>query len=68
MLIDVAPDDFQHEIPVCRYGEPDDIAELALFLASARSSYITGQILLVDGGITLANPVNRFTARLMGLP
>jgi 3-oxoacyl-[acyl-carrier protein] reductase len=68
MLIEVAPPDFAREIPACRYGEPADIAELATFLASPRAGYITGQVILVDGGITLANPVNRFTAKLMGLP
>ena len=67
MLIDVSPD-FYKEIPALRYGEPEDIAELAAFLASNRASYITGQTIVVDGGITLANPVNRFTAKLMGLP
>ena len=67
MLIDVAPE-FYKEIPIPRWGEPEDIAELAAFLASPKASYITGQTILVDGGITIANPVNRFTAKLMGLP
>ncbi|MBM3158053.1 MAG: SDR family oxidoreductase [Chloroflexi bacterium] len=67
MLIEVAPG-FEKEIPLVRWGEPADVAELAVFLASPKASYITGQTILVDGGITLANPVNRFTAKLMGLP
>jgi NAD(P)-dependent dehydrogenase (short-subunit alcohol dehydrogenase family) len=33
-----------------RLGEPDDIAELVAFLASERSSYITGQLIQVNGG------------------
>ena len=37
--------------PIRRLGTPDDIAEMALFLASARSSYCTGQAFTVDGGI-----------------
>ncbi len=68
MLVEVAPSNFTNEIPALRWGKPEDIAETALFLASPGASYITGQTILVDGGITIANPVNRFTAKLMGLP
>ena len=35
-----------------RYGASAEVAELILFLASNRSSYITGQSIRVDGGIT----------------
>jgi 3-oxoacyl-[acyl-carrier protein] reductase len=38
-------------IPLKREGTPEDIAEAALFLASGASSYITGQVLAVDGGM-----------------
>jgi 3-oxoacyl-[acyl-carrier protein] reductase len=38
-------------IPLKRIGEPEDIAEAALFLASSASSYITGQVIAVDGGM-----------------
>jgi len=38
-------------IPLKRTGKPEDIAEAALFLASDSSSYITGQVLPVDGGM-----------------
>jgi 3alpha(or 20beta)-hydroxysteroid dehydrogenase len=37
--------------PVRRLGTPDDIAEMALFLAGDRSSYCTGQAFTVDGGV-----------------
>jgi 3-oxoacyl-[acyl-carrier protein] reductase len=38
-------------IPMKRMGKPDDIADAALFLASDMSSYITGQVLPIDGGM-----------------
>jgi dehydrogenase/reductase SDR family member 4 len=39
--------------PVARIGQPPEVAEVALFLASNRSSYITGQNIVVDGGFLL---------------
>ncbi|WP_459662488.1 SDR family NAD(P)-dependent oxidoreductase [Novosphingobium sp. 11B] len=44
---------FDAEIPVGRAGLPEEIAELALFLASDTSNYITGQTIICDGGMTL---------------
>ena len=40
-------------IPLKRLGQPEDIAKVAVFLASADAGYITGQILTVDGGLCL---------------
>lgn len=37
-------------IPMGRYGEPEEIAEVAVFLASARASFVTGQLWCADGG------------------
>ncbi len=41
----------EHEIPVGEYGKPEDIANLACFLASPRARYITGAVIPVDGGL-----------------
>jgi 3-oxoacyl-[acyl-carrier protein] reductase len=40
-----------NEIPVGRYGEPEDIAHLVCFLASPLAAYITGAVIPVDGGL-----------------
>jgi 3-oxoacyl-[acyl-carrier protein] reductase len=40
-------------IPMRRIGVPEDIARVAVFLASADSAYVTGQVLTVDGGLSL---------------
>lgn len=42
------------KIPLRRMGSPEDMAGAALFLASPLSAYITGQTLVVDGGLTLS--------------
>ncbi len=51
------PDDikekFKSSIPLARLGDPEDIANAALFLSSEASSYITGQVLVVDGGMVM---------------
>ena len=52
-LIDV--DAYLGQMPMGRFGEPREIAEAVLFLASERSSYITGQVLVPDGGWTTFN-------------
>ena len=41
-------------IPLRRMGTPDEMAGAALFLTSSLASYVTGQTLIVDGGLTLA--------------
>ena len=40
--------------PMGRVGQPDDMAGIAIFLASKASSYITGQVIAVDGGFSTA--------------
>lgn len=44
--------------PLGRIGRADEAAEAALFLASERASFVTGQILTVDGGRSVADPLN----------
>ena len=41
----------EHEIPVGEYGQPEDLANLVVFLASPRARYITGAVIPVDGGL-----------------
>jgi len=43
-------DEFLERIPLGRAGEPDDIAKVAVFLASSAADYITGEMIVVDGG------------------
>ena len=50
------PSSKQHYLantPLGRIGDPDDVAGSAVFLASAASSFITGQTIIVDGGLTI---------------
>jgi 3-oxoacyl-[acyl-carrier protein] reductase len=53
MLSDSIKDQIKASIPMKRIGSPTDIAQAALFLASALSDYITGQVLTVDGGMVM---------------
>jgi len=46
--------EFMHRIPLGRMGEPDEVARIALVLASDLSSYVTGAIIPVDGGFLSA--------------
>ena len=48
--------DFIARTPLGRLGESEDIAGAAVFLASNASRYITGQAIVVDGGVTVADP------------
>jgi NAD(P)-dependent dehydrogenase (short-subunit alcohol dehydrogenase family) len=41
-------------LPLSRFGEPEDVAGLALYLASPASDYVTGGVFLVDGGMNVA--------------
>ncbi|MEM4176130.1 MAG: SDR family NAD(P)-dependent oxidoreductase [Nitrososphaeria archaeon] len=43
----------RRSIPLGRWGRPEDVANLALFLASEKSDFITGQNIVIDGGYTI---------------
>ena len=45
---------FRRAIPLGRLGEPDDLAGAVLFFASSDASFVTGQVLSVSGGLTMA--------------
>ena len=45
--------EFLNSIPLQRFGLPDEVADLACFLASAKASYITGQAINIDGGMVM---------------
>ncbi len=54
-MTDILPDKVKEEmlkrIPLNRFGSPGDVAKAVLFLASDAADYITGQVLVVDGGM-----------------
>ena len=49
-------DDLLPFYPLGRIGQPIDIANAALFLASDESSFVTGSVLVIDGGLTAGLP------------
>ncbi len=50
--------DAQNRHAVGRFGRPEDIANMAVWLASDESAFATGQVYVVDGGLTAASPIN----------
>ena len=53
-----AKDDALKRHPAGRFGMPQDVARLALWLASDDSAFATGQCYTLDGGLTAASPLN----------
>lgn len=54
----IAQKDALSRHPAGRMGKPEDIAKLALWLASDESDFATGQCYVIDGGLTAASPLN----------
>lgn len=52
-LPDTIKDNIKNHVPLKRFGNPEDVAHAVVFLASDNASYITGQVLVVDGGLVL---------------
>ena len=52
-LPDSVREEWKKKIPLRRGGTPDDVADVAVFLASHLSSYVSGQVIQVDGGMNM---------------
>jgi gluconate 5-dehydrogenase len=50
VLLDARPDDYLEHIPLRRFGGPDDLKGAVVYLASRASDFVTGQVVVVDGG------------------
>jgi 3-oxoacyl-[acyl-carrier protein] reductase len=57
----------QKDVPAKRWGTVEDIASMAAYLASPEASYVTGQIIIVDGGYSLVSPSSMLSFKMMGL-
>ena len=53
VLADKVKEDVMRNIPMKRFGASDEVAKVALFLASDLSSYVTGEVIKVDGGMAM---------------
>ncbi len=51
MIKDIKEDDFKPMIPLGRFGKPEEVADVVAFLASKKASYITGEVISINGGL-----------------
>lgn len=66
-VADTVASELYKDIPVKRIGQPEDIAEAAAYLASPGAGYITGQVIVVDGGLSMMNPGQQLIHKMLGL-
>ncbi|RYC68453.1 MULTISPECIES: 3-oxoacyl-ACP reductase FabG [Spirosoma] len=51
MIADISEDHHKMQIPMRRFGEPEEVAALTAFLSSRECSYLTGQVISINGGL-----------------
>ena len=53
VLPDNVKENYLNNIPLKRFGTPEDVANVVAFLASSDSNYVTGQVIHIDGGLVM---------------
>jgi 3-oxoacyl-[acyl-carrier protein] reductase len=51
IIKDINENDYKQLIPLNRFGKPEEVADLVVFLASKKASYITGEVVSINGGL-----------------
>jgi 3-oxoacyl-[acyl-carrier protein] reductase len=52
-LSDEKKEEYLTQIPLQRFGEPSEVADVVDFLCREEASYITGQVIIIDGGLSI---------------